>query len=114
MIPDRSTYVRWQALLMLGQHAKRHPDEIWPSVLKWGTVQNRDIRQGVACCILEHVLEHHFDPYFDRALSHIACGHRRFAYTLAYCWRFGQAESPVNAQRFDSFKRAAFPRGLAS
>jgi len=114
MIPDRSTYIRWQALLMFGQHAERHPDEIWPSVLKWGTVQNRDIRQGVACCILEHVLEHHFDPYFDRALSHIACGHRRFAYTLAYCWRFGQAGSPLNAQRFDSFKRAAFPRGLAS
>ena len=72
MIPDRSTYVRWQALLMLGQHAERHPDEIWPSVLKWGTVQNRDIRRGVACCVLEHVLEHHFDPYFERALSHIA------------------------------------------
>lgn len=110
MIPDRSTYVRWQALLMLGQHAERHPDEIWPSVLKWGTVQNRDIRRGVACCILEHVLEHHFDPYFDRALSHIACGHRRFAYTLAYCWRLGQAGSQVSAQRFDAFKRSAFPR----
>ena len=114
MIPDRSTYVRWQALLMLGQHAERHPDEIWPSVLKWGTVKNRDIRQGVACCVLEHVLEHHFDPYFDRALSHIAGGHRRFAYTLAYCWRLGQAGSPVNAQRFDAFKRAVFPRGQAS
>ena len=111
MIPDRSTYVRWQALLMLGQHAERHPDKIWPSVLKWGTVQNRDIRRGVACCVLEHVLQHHFDPYFDLALSHIARGHRRFAYTLAYCWRFGQAGLPNNAQRFDSFKREAFPRG---
>ena len=114
MIPDRSAYVRWQALLMLGQHAERHPGAIWPSVLKWGTVRNRDIRRGVACCILEHVLEHHFDPYFDLALSHIACGHRRFAYTLANCWRFGEAGLPNNAQRFDSFKRAAFPRGLAS
>jgi len=31
MIPDRSTYVRWQALLILGQQAEHHPDEIWPA-----------------------------------------------------------------------------------
>lgn len=114
MIPDRSTYIRWQSLLMLGDYAGTHPAKIWPLVLKWGSVRNYDIRRGVACCVLEHILEHHFDPYFDHAIAHIQEGNRRFAYTLAYCWKLGQAESPGNADRFDAFRSEAFPRGLAS
>ena len=99
---------------MLGDYAGTHPKKLWLLVAKWGTVRNYDIRRGIACCVLEHILEHHFDPYFDQSLAHIQHGNRRFAYTLAYCWKLGEAELPVNATRFNAFKSEAFPQGLAS
>ena len=68
LIPDRSAYVRWQTLLLLGNHyAASHPGALWPLVAKWGSAANRDIRRGVACCLLEHMLEYRLDEISRRA-----------------------------------------------
>ena len=39
-------------------------------------------------------------------------GNRRMILTLAYCQKFGQAEEPQNAERFDSFVESLRRRGL--
>jgi len=101
MIPDRSLYVRWQSLLILAHYVETHPNKLWPLILKWGSDHRDDIRTGVGCCVLEH----HFDPYFDRALACIERGNTRFASTLAVCLKFGQANLPRNSKRLDEFHR---------
>jgi hypothetical protein len=58
---------------------------------------------GVACCILEYILEYHFSPYFDRARWLVERGNRRFRLTLAYCWKLGQAAEPGSAKAMDLF-----------
>jgi hypothetical protein len=102
LIPDKSQYVRWQTLLLVGRFAEHRPELIWPLVVKWGSVKSEDIRQGIACCALEHIFEHHFTEYFKIATSLIKEGNHRFKQTLGACWKFGQTEKPKNAKAFDS------------
>jgi hypothetical protein len=113
MIPDRSEYVRWTAFRILGEYAQTHPEQLWPLVLKWGTVKSYDIRAGIACLVLEHILEYHFDRFFAQAVEYVEEGHRRFAYTLAYCAPFGQTLEPANAEAFNSFVGTYFPKWLS-
>jgi len=96
LIPRRSQHVRWGTLLLVGDFCEAHPDEVWPLVVRWGSVESKDIRIGIACCVLEHLLEHHFQAYFPKAQQILASGNRRFRLTLQTCWRLGQAEEPAN------------------
>jgi hypothetical protein len=81
LIPDRSEHVRWGAFSILGEYAQTHPKQLWPLVIKWGSVPSKDIRDGVACCILEHIFEYHFGEFFAKAMQH-ASQEPRFAYTI--------------------------------
>jgi hypothetical protein len=92
--------VRWPAVFALGDYAKSHPKELWPLVLKWGSVRSRDIRDGVRCCILEHILEYHFREFFSKAARR-AERDARFAYTLQGIYKFGEAAKPRNAALYD-------------
>ena len=101
LIPDRSQYVRWQSLLLMGQFAETEPELIWPLTVKYGTVENKDIRIATACCVLEHILQHHFSKYFARVRRMIEGGNRRLGYTLSHCYKYGEAEEPQNSILFD-------------
>ena len=59
--------VRWQAAIALGELCESEPELIWPLVLKWGSSENEDVRDAVATCMLEHILEFHFVKYFGKA-----------------------------------------------
>ncbi len=106
LIPHRSEKVRWGMLCVLGDFAESSPEALWPLVLKWGSAASEDIRMGVACCILEHILEFHFTRYFQRAKEEIERGNRRFTLTMSTCYKIGQAEKPRNAQALDRFLAA--------
>ena len=93
-MPDPS--LRWAALVEFRQYCESAPDELWPFVIKWGSVLNRDIRGCVACCLLEHILEHHFEAFFPRCIETINSGNKRFGYTLAGCYKLGEAEMDKN------------------
>jgi hypothetical protein len=101
LIADRSQYVRWQSQVLLRKFTQSHPQKLWPSVMKWGSVSSNDIRACVACCLLEHILEHHFSEYFPKIESAIKCGNKRLLSTLKICDKIGQTEAPENARRFD-------------
>ncbi len=105
LIPDRSHYVRWQSFIMLGDFIESHPEQVWPLVSKWGSDKNRDIRIGVACCILEHLLGCHFSEYFPKVKEIIDTGNRRFAYTFTCCWKMDQCEEPENSKLFDALQQ---------
>jgi hypothetical protein len=91
--------IRWQAIIKVGKFAERHPDEVWAFARKWGAHANADLRTAVATCLLEHLLEHHFDRIFP--LVSKACRQSvRFGDTVTMCSEFGQTTIPRNQERF--------------
>lgn len=105
LIPDRNRDIRWGILTiaLCPRLYEWDVSELWPLVIKWGSVENTDIRNAVGVCVLEHILESDFQEYFGRAKRLIEGGNKRFAYTLACCGKFGQAVEANNSAEFDAF-----------
>jgi hypothetical protein len=99
--PEGETDVRWQRIIDIGEYIGSEPDAIWHFVARWGTHENDDLRAAIATCLLEHLLEHHFEALFPR-VERLATENRLFADTFSRCYRLGQAELPGNAARFDT------------
>ena len=90
---------RWQAIIDVSNHIQQHPDEVWRFTRKCGAHANEDLRMAVATCLLEHLLEYHFDRV-DPLVSEACRKSRRFAWTLSMCFEFGQTCDPPNRNRF--------------
>jgi hypothetical protein len=91
----------WEGAALLGEFASAEPEAIWPIVLRFASSDDAEIRMAIACCVLEHILEHHFEPYFAESQRLIAAGNPQFAATFSSCWDFGQTEQPENKRRFN-------------
>src|SRR5688500_1993059 len=83
----RSDNVRWQAAIALGEFAESNPEFIWPLVVKHGSRRHADVRMAIATCVLEHILEHHFNRFFPR-VQMLARLNRWFYDTFQSCWQF--------------------------
>ena len=55
---------------------------------------------AISTCVLEHLLEHHFDSFIGR-VEDAAREDSLFADTVMSCWKLGQSEEPARAARFD-------------
>src|SRR4051812_18879085 len=64
LIADRSNKCRWQALIVVGEFVRVDPKRVWQVIKRYGVSPDEDMRSGVACILLEHLLEHHFAEYF--------------------------------------------------
>jgi hypothetical protein len=97
--PDGRRDPRWQAIIKIGEYIEDYPPEVWRFARKWGAHANRDLRAAIATCLVEHLLEYHFEQMIP--LVEEACDQsKRFADTVALCWEFGQTESAKNRRRF--------------
>jgi len=76
---------------------------VWSFIERWGKHTDADLRSAIATCALEHLLEDHFDQFFLRVAA-AARSNSNFADTILRCWKLGQAESSVNAARFDALR----------
>ena len=94
----------WQAIICVAEHIQREPDEVWRFTRKWGAHANADLRTAIATCLLEHLLEHHFDRIFP-LVSHAVRRSRRYSDTFSMCGEFGQTRRRVNLKRFRALKR---------
>jgi hypothetical protein len=96
--PEGERDPRWQAIIRVGEFVETHPEDVWLFTLRWAKHAQQDLRMAVATCLLEHLLEHHFDLMFPRVRE--AAGKSvRFAETLSWCSEFGEASLPRNAAR---------------
>jgi hypothetical protein len=102
--PDGQPDPRWQAMIRVGEFVRDEPDAVWAFVRQWGKHAQADLRAAVATCLLEHLLEHHFDAIFPHARRE-ALASVRFADTLGQCSRFGQSAEPANAARWSRLRR---------
>ena len=97
--PEGELDPRWQAIIDVSEHIPRHPDEVWRFTRRWGAHANADLRTAVATCLLEHLLEYHFDKIFPLVFE--ACRQSsRFADTFSMCGEFGQTKRRGNLERF--------------
>ena len=99
--PDGTEDARWQAIIEVAMFAEREPEVIWPFVLKWGSQEEKDVRAAIATCLLEDLLQYHFDLIFPLVES-AAKSNELFGKTTAICWKFGEAAEPIRAARFDA------------
>jgi hypothetical protein len=103
--PDGTEDARWQAIIQVAMFAEREPEVIWPFVLKWGSHEEEDVRAAIATCLLEDLLQYHFDVLFPLVAS-AAKSNEFFAKTTAMCWKFGEAAEPTRAVT----RRTLFPQ----
>jgi hypothetical protein len=96
---DSGVDPRWQAVLRIGEYIESDPDSVWQFVRRWGAHPEEDLQAAIATCLLEHLLEHHFETYFPRA-EQAALADPVFADTVRMCWPFGQSTEAGNAKRF--------------
>ena len=94
---------RWPAIVAVGRYVQSNPESVWQFARKWCVSEDKDVRNALATIILEHLLEYHFDAYFDRVEA-LASENDVFADTFVRCWKFGQAEKPHNAKKFDELR----------
>jgi hypothetical protein len=98
--PEGHEDPRWQAVIEIGHFVSSEPELIWPFVLKWGSHEDADVRAAIATCLLEHLLEHHFDLMIPRVEA-AAKSNPWFGQTTAMCWKFGNAQDQERAARLD-------------
>jgi len=98
--PEGKSDPRWQAIISVAEYIGSDPITVWEFAHKWGRHPNADLRMAVATCLLEHLLEYHFDLIFPKVEEAVG-GTKRLAETFTQCAKFGQSEIPRNAERFD-------------
>jgi hypothetical protein len=96
--PDGQRDPRWQAIIRVGEFVETQPELVWEFAHRWGRHAQKDLRAAVATCLLEHLMEQHFDLVFPR-VRRAALESARFAETFRMCWAFGQAMERKRAAR---------------
>jgi hypothetical protein len=91
----------WQAAIALSEHI---PDD-YALVLRQTLEATRaasheDTFFAIACCLLEHLLEHDFSA-FDQIEREVRTGDTNLLYTLSCCWKLGCSKQPDNTAHWD-------------
>lgn len=91
LVPDRNNNIRWRTLGLVENFIRDYPSKVWPFVVKYGGVSNKDIRAGVGCCLLEHMLQYHYSKYLPET-EKLLYLNKNYIDTFKYCWYFGNEE----------------------
>jgi len=100
---------RWQAIIRVGEFIPSEPGEVWTFTIKWAKHPQQDLRAAITTCLIEHLLEVHFDSLFPRLRTE-SLRSIRFARCVTSCWSFGQAEEAMNASRMRRLVRELHDR----
>lgn len=111
MITDSDNNCRWQAVIVIGESIKTDPDAVWKVVSEFGDSEDEDMRNAIACVLLEELLDNDFARYFPRVRSEVSKGRTRFLKTLNMCW-FDDCKGP-NYERAQRYLEKG-PRGVTA
>lgn len=90
----------WKAAADLCEYIEDSPQAIWGMVVKYGSHKNPDLRSAIATCVLEHILEHHFEDYFPKVKKILLSKNKNFRDCFMSCWQFGKSLAPPNAAKW--------------
>ncbi|MGD9851868.1 MAG: hypothetical protein AB7T38_11420 [Nitrospirales bacterium] len=95
---------RWQAVIAVADFIPTEPEPIWQFVCRWAELQDDDLRNALSTCVLEHILEYHFEKFFP--LVKIAVRRNEaIADVFLRCWKFGLSEVPENAVHYEKLRK---------
>ena len=98
---------RWQAIILVGTFIESHPEVVCDFALRWAKRRGRDLAAAIHCCLIEHLLEHHFEivfPMMRRAsLDDLRVAEHFMPYSGHF--QFGQATLPKNVSRLKRLAR---------
>jgi hypothetical protein len=103
--PDGKRDPRWQAIIRVGEFIETHPEPVWAFTRRWGKHAQSDLRAAIACCLLEHLLEAHFELLFPRVEAE-GLTSPRFANTFALCSGYVRRQLPSQVRRIERAERA--------
>lgn len=108
---EASPSPRWQAVIAVGEYLREtdEPELICDFIERWGTSNDDDIRAAIACCLLEHLIELHFEATFHRIESKVK-KNWNFADCFRTCWSNVRG-SPSHRKRYDNLKKWVAKRG---
>lgn len=98
---DGAICPRWHAVIAVGEFVETEPELVWEFARSWGGSEDADLQVAIGTCILEHLLEHHFDAIFPRVEAEVL-SQPQFSRTLANCWKLGQSIARENSPQFDA------------
>src|SRR5436305_1418883 len=98
--PDGAEDPRWQAIIDVAEFIESEPIQVWEFAKRWGSSDQEDLRSAIATCLLEHLLEHHFELLFPKVEA-ATVGNGNLVETLRMCWTFGEAAVPANALKLE-------------
>ena len=84
-IDDPDNDCRWQALIVVGEFIETAPEIVWEVAQTYGQSEDDDMRMGVACVLLEHLLDQHELRYRSQ-VDELASQSPLFAETLSICF----------------------------
>ncbi|MEN6450232.1 MAG: hypothetical protein ABFC96_07060 [Thermoguttaceae bacterium] len=93
---------RWKAIIAIGEFIEDEPEPIWSFAERWGQHPDEELRSSIATCLLEHLLELHFDLILPR-VARLADSNEQFARMVARCWPSGALAE------FESLRRRIMP-----
>lgn len=91
---------RWQAIMEIGSFIDSERETVWAFTEKWACHEDDDLQAAIATCLLEHILDAHFDAVIDRVETSARANHN-FADTLSMCYWMGEAKKIENARRLN-------------
>jgi hypothetical protein len=95
---------RWQAIMVVGDYIEREPEAVWGFICRWGGHPQENLRDAIATCLLEHLLQYHFAVYFPQ-VEERAMAEPLFGDMFLRCWPLGQSEEPGNIERFEALSK---------
>ncbi len=101
--PEGQKDPRWLAIIKVGEYVETDPEPIWQFTIRWGSHSDSDLRMAIATCLLEHLLQFHFDLIFPRVYE-LALHNPFFADTFMSCCKFDQSKIPRNSKRMDELE----------
>ena len=93
---------RWQAIIAVAEHVQSEPLAVWEFASRWGANEDEDLRDAIATCVLEHLLEHHFALIFPLVVRRAAEA-PLMVDTVRRCWKLGAAGEVENADQLMRF-----------
>ena len=101
VVPDQQGQgIGTKLIMAVLQYLPEQTEEVWVFIRQWGSHEEDDLRAAIATCLLEHLLDAHFDLIFPR-LETAAIDDFRFADTISSCWILIAKEHPDRLARFN-------------
>jgi hypothetical protein len=90
----------WSAAVEAGEFIETEPHEVWELVKQFGSEPDPELKDAIATCVLEHLLEYHFNDFFGQLEEEVKSGNFELGETFMRCWKFGQSKLRKNSLRW--------------